>query len=70
MNHPDEENLTAEIQALSQQVNALRKDLDKGKSRLWLRDIMGGIGYILSIMGLASSFMGARRKEKATAADE
>jgi hypothetical protein len=70
VNRSDEENLTAEIQALSQQVNALRKDLDKWKSRLWLQDIVGGIGYILGIMGLVSYFLGARRKEKAAVAGE
>lgn len=70
VNHPDEENLTAEIQALSQQVNALRKDLDKWKGRLRLQDIVGGIGYILGIMGLVSYFLGARRKEKGAAPGE
>jgi len=67
---PDEENLTAEIQALAQQVNALRKDLDKWKGRLRLQDIVGGIGYILGIMGLVSYFLGARRKEKRATAGE
>jgi hypothetical protein len=70
VNHHDEENLTAEIQALSQQVNALRKDLDKWKGRLRLQDIVGGIGYILGIMGLVSYFLGARRKEKGAAPGE
>ena len=55
----DEENLTAEIRALAQQVAALRKDLDKSKARLRLQDILGGIGYILGIMGLVSYFLGA-----------
>jgi len=66
----DEENLAAEIQALGQQVNALRKDLDKWKGRLRLQDVVGGIGYILGIMGLVSYFVGARRKEKGPAAGE
>jgi hypothetical protein len=63
-NHADEEDPTAEIRALSQQVNALRKDLDMWKSRLRLQDIVGGIGYILGIMGVVSFFLGSRRKEK------
>ena len=66
---PHEENLTAEIQALVQQVTALRKDLDKWKARLRLQDILGGIGYILGIMGLAFYFLGVRRKEKGVASD-
>lgn len=68
--NPGEENLAAEIQALGQQVNALRKDLDKWRGRLRLQDIVGGIGYILGIMGLASYLLGARRKEKGAAAGE
>lgn len=65
-----EEDLSAEMRALAQQVNALRKDLEKSKARLRLQDIVGGIGYILGIMGLVSYFLGARRKEKGAAAGE
>lgn len=65
-----EENLTAEIRALAQQVTALRKDLDKWKARARLQDILGGVGYILGIMGLVSYFLGARRKEKGAVAGE
>lgn len=67
---PDEEDLAEEIRALSRQVNALRKDLDTSKSRLRLQDIVGGIGYILGIMGLISYFLGARRKERDAATGE
>ncbi len=64
---PDGENLKAEIEALGRQVAALRRDLDRYRSELRLQDVLGGVGYILGIMGLAFYFLGVRRKEKRAA---
>ena len=61
---PDRQELEREIAAVGKQIAALRKDLDKYKNQLRLQDILGGIGYILGIMGLAFYFLGVRRKEK------
>ena len=53
-----------EIEAVARQVAALRSDLEKYKNEIRLRDVLGGIGYILGIMGTAFYFLGVRRKEK------
>jgi nickel transport protein len=65
----DGEHLAAELQALTQQITALRRDLERVQSRTRLQDLLGGIGYILGIMGLAFYFLGVRRKERRTAGD-
>ncbi len=57
------EDLAAQTEALARQIAALRQDLDKWKAQLRLQDILGGIGYILGILGLLF-FLGGRRKEK------
>ncbi len=46
--------LAPEITALSQQISALRRDLDRWQARLRTQDVLGGIGYILGLMGLGS----------------
>jgi nickel transport protein len=58
-----EETLEAEVNALAGQVAALRKDLDQYKNQLRLQDLLGGVGYILGLMGLAFYFLGVRRRE-------
>jgi nickel transport protein len=58
------ESLKADIQALDRQIAQLRKDLNRSQSELRLRDILGGVGYILGVMGLVFYFLGVRRKEK------
>lgn len=50
----------ADMQALTQQVTALRQDLDKWKAQLRMQDLLGGIGYILGLMGLASYLLRKR----------
>jgi hypothetical protein len=57
------EDLAAQTEALGRQIAALRKDLDKWKAQLRLQDLLGGIGYILGIMGLVF-FLGGRRKNR------
>lgn len=57
-----------EIEALNQQIAALRRDLDRWKAQLRMQDILGGIGYILGLMGLASYLLGKRRPSSQIAA--
>jgi nickel transport protein len=61
---PNAESLKADLQALQRQIARLQKDLNRSESELRLRDILGGVGYILGIMGLVFYFLGVRRKEK------
>jgi nickel transport protein len=51
----------AEIEALTQQVVALRRDLDRWRAQLRMQDVLGGIGYILGLMGLASYLLRKKR---------
>ncbi|TVS15023.1 MAG: carboxypeptidase regulatory-like domain-containing protein [Planctomycetaceae bacterium] len=51
----------AEIAALSQQISALRRDLDRWQARLRMQDVLGGIGYILGLMGLGSYLLRNKR---------
>ncbi len=51
-------------EALSQQIAALRMDLDKWKSELRFQDILGGVGYILGLTGLVFYFLGIRAKDR------
>jgi len=57
---PERSVANADIQALAQQVTALRQDLDKWKTQLRMQDLLGGIGYILGLMGLASYLLRKR----------
>jgi len=49
--------------AVSRQVTPLRKQLAQYEAKTRLRDILGGIGYILGIMGLVYYFLGLRKKK-------
>jgi nickel transport protein len=49
------------IDALTQQVVRLREDLNEYEQRLRFRDVLGGIGYIVGVSGVAFYFLGARR---------
>ncbi len=51
---PPPSDLASEIAALSQQISSLRRDLDRWQARLRMQDVLGGIGYILGLMGLGS----------------
>ena len=61
------DDLSADIGALTQQIVALRKDVDQWNARLRVQDIVAGIGYIVGIMGLVYYFLGVRRKGKEAA---
>lgn len=62
---PDENRLRDVVgRAVSAQVRPLRQDLAQFKEEVRFRDVLGGIGYILGLFGIAA-YMAARRKEKA-----
>ena len=65
LNHagpPDKENdLRDQLAELSAQIDALRWQVHESDERLRLRDILGGIGFILGLAGVAL-YMKARRR--------
>jgi len=50
--------------ALSKQLRPLREQLGRLEEGIRFRDVLGGIGYILGIAGLACYFLARRRAEK------
>jgi nickel transport protein len=62
---PDRAPLHAELQSLNTQIIQLRRQLDQYQAKIRLQDILGAIGYIVGVMGLAFYFLGVRRKEQA-----
>jgi len=56
--------LAARIEALQAQVGALRRELNDYEQTVRLRDVLGGIGYILGLAGVAFYFLGIRRKQQ------
>jgi nickel transport protein len=50
-----------EIEELSKQIRALRRDLDRWQARLRMQDLLGGIGYILGLMGLGSYLLRSKK---------
>ena len=58
--------LHGELEALEKQIVQLRRDLAARDDSTRLRDVLGGIGYILGLMGLAFYFLGARRKKESS----
>ena len=52
---------TAAIQA---QLIQLRRELQAFQQETRWHDVLGGVGYIVGLMGLAFYFLGVRRKEK------
>jgi nickel transport protein len=66
----DPKNTEAELQelrAIARQLEALRREMNQYHNQLRLRDVLGGLGYILGIMGVVFYFLGVRRKEKKSA---
>ena len=63
--HPDELGGPAgEDEELHRQIIALRRDIEKLRDKLRWQDIIGGVGYILGIMGIAFYFLGSRQGER------
>jgi nickel transport protein len=52
-----------ELEAIQTQIAQLRRELAAREDSTRFRDIVGGIGYILGLMGLAFYFLGARRRK-------
>ena len=48
--------------AVARQIGPLREQLDRQEGKRRLRDILGGIGYILGIAGAAFYFLGKKKK--------
>ena len=51
-----------DVRALARQVSQLRRELDAHHRRARLHDILGGIGYILGVTGVAFFLLGRRRE--------
>lgn len=56
--------VAGQLAGLERQLIALRRDLEQLRHRLRFQDIVGGIGYILGLMGLAYYFRGAGRRDR------
>ena len=54
----------ADVSELLRQVTALRRDLQSLQEKRRWQDVIGGVGYILGLMGLAFYFLGARQRER------
>lgn len=54
---------SASLQAVVHELVHLGERLDRYERKVWLRDVLGGIGYILGIGGVAFFFLGARRQQ-------
>jgi nickel transport protein len=50
-------------QAVARQIRPLREALQAHEERVRMRDILGGIGYIVGLAGLALWWSSRRRKE-------
>jgi len=58
---------TPDLTALQAQIGQLRRELDAWQHQTQFRDILGGIGFILGLAGIAFYFLGVRRQERAGA---
>lgn len=47
--------------ALARQVGPLRMEIAQLRERVWIRDVLGGIGYILGLAGIAAALLSRRR---------
>jgi nickel transport protein len=56
--------LAAQLKALQEQLAKLRIAQDRHENKVRLHDVLGGIGCILGLMGLAFYFLGVRRRER------
>jgi len=51
-----------QLEVLHHKIDALQEQLDRHEQKVRLRDVLGGIGYILGLAGAAFYFLGGRRK--------
>ncbi len=54
---------SAVAEAVREQVRPLREQLESYEERVRLHDVLGGIGYVFGIGGVAFYFLGIRRRE-------
>lgn len=59
-----DQSVSGELAGLDRQVIALRRDLEQFRHERRFQDIVGGVGYILGLMGLAYYFLGLRRRDR------
>jgi nickel transport protein len=50
--------------ALARQLRPLREQLDAWQEQIWLHDILGGLGYIIGLAGLAYGLTNNKRSTK------
>jgi len=62
---PTSGNAAAELRALRADMASLQEQLTRFENQTRLRDVLGGIGYILGLGGIAFYFLGIRRKKAA-----
>ena len=53
-----------QVEQLRSQIDALQEELAACKSRLLVRDVLGGIGWIVGLAGIAYYYLGVRRKRR------
>ncbi|EPY02349.1 hypothetical protein [Magnetospirillum fulvum] len=53
-------------QSVSRQLRPLREQIDAYQEKIWLHDVIGGIGYIVGVAGLAFGFANRRRRPQVT----
>ncbi len=51
-------------EAVSRQITPLRRDVQELTHRRRLQDILGGVGYLLGLAGIAFYFLGSRQRRK------
>ena len=63
VNSLDIANESTIIKAVTKEIGKLRRDLDAFKERQRMQDVIGGVGYLFGVAGIAFYFLGVRRKE-------
>lgn len=56
-------NAKGEPDDLARQISALRRELNQMRDALRWQDMIGGVGYILGLMGLSFYFLGVRKRD-------
>jgi len=61
----DEETLARVVErSVAMRVRPLARELKEFKEEVRFRDVLGGIGYIVGLAGLAFYFLGVRRRDR------
>ena len=62
-NSDEHDETDGDLADLHRQVIALRRDVDRLQNKLRYQDIIGGVGYILGLIGITAYFLGGRRRK-------